>query len=466
MSYSKQNFSKGQTLTADHLNNIEDGIVNLEKQIPTDSTNYWAGKKMVICGDSVAAGSHVTLETCFASVVGKKLGMASVTNYAIGGSTIGKRSGDYDEAYYDKSKWDAAVSAGTLDTSKKYLVNGGGTGRSWQIYSYNGSSWVGGGTTSTKAGRTPVCDRVLAMDDDADVIMIHAGSNDWYYEWCPLGNFEDSTYRKLGYSGEWGEEEVKVGELDTTTNLIESPDVEFISVGGPTASGSTSMGTSEAFYTYKNIPVTGNRAVKVPYGRAAWWLDADKDDIKFVNFTNEGTDYTLTAPANAVYLIVCFKYEEVQPENAVVYMSVAVEGEEESVEVSGKSSNEPCETFYDAMHKTCKQILNKWKNKDVIFITPRKRRQYTGKSNGTWDCCYPEDANSEGKTIKDYRDAMIEVCEYYSIPYVDLYANSGLNAHIDPSMYADTNGIAVHPTEEGHERMASIIAAQMRAMRM
>lgn len=33
MSYTKQNFVKGQTLKADHLNNIEDGIVNLENEI-------------------------------------------------------------------------------------------------------------------------------------------------------------------------------------------------------------------------------------------------------------------------------------------------------------------------------------------------------------------------------------------------------------------------------------------------
>ena len=33
MSYTKQNFKKGDTLTADHLNNIENGIINLEEDI-------------------------------------------------------------------------------------------------------------------------------------------------------------------------------------------------------------------------------------------------------------------------------------------------------------------------------------------------------------------------------------------------------------------------------------------------
>lgn len=36
MSYSKQNFSKGQILKAEHLNHIEEGIAEVEKQIPSD----------------------------------------------------------------------------------------------------------------------------------------------------------------------------------------------------------------------------------------------------------------------------------------------------------------------------------------------------------------------------------------------------------------------------------------------
>jgi hypothetical protein len=33
--------------------------------------------------------------------------------------------------------------------------------------------------------------------------------------------------------------------------------------------------------------------------------------------------------------------------------------------------------------------------------------------------------NKVGKTLKDYRDAIINRCEYYEIPYLDLY-NEGL----------------------------------------
>lgn len=39
MSYEKQTFSKGQVLKADHLNHMEDGIVDLEQQIKNSSSS-------------------------------------------------------------------------------------------------------------------------------------------------------------------------------------------------------------------------------------------------------------------------------------------------------------------------------------------------------------------------------------------------------------------------------------------
>lgn len=466
MSYTKQNFSKGQTLTHDHLNNIEEGIIAVEKQIPTDSSNYWAGKKFVMNGDSGPYGSALSsIYDAFPYVVAERLGM-DITNYSIGGSVIAKRTGDYDECYISWAKFEEDRLAGKLDTSKKYLVNTEkNPPRIYKIYSYNGSSWVGGSTASTSAGRTPLCDRIGAMDKDADVIMIQCGSNDWYYDWNDLGNFEDCTYRSLGYAGE---KQVgattEIGEMDTSTNLLDVDGIEFIEKGAPTSTSSAINEAETAYFTYRNIPIIGGRALQINKGRNAWWLDADGDDISRVNFTTGATDFTAVAPASAAYVTVCFKYEEIQPEECTVYMSKAVSADGSSTS-TGKSTDEPCETFYDGLHKMCKQLVATYKNKDIIICSPIKRRQYIGLSNGTWDCCYPEDTNHEGKTIKDYCDAIKKVCEYYSIPFIDLYTLSGLNPHVDLNMFADTDGKGAHPSIEGHKRIASVIVAQMQALR-
>ena len=566
-------FQSIDTTNADYvIFTLTDGTV-IKIPTYTRANSYWYGKKMVCNGDSIPAGSCLSSVTqAFPYLVAEQLGM-SLVNYAIGGTVVAKRSGDYDECYYDPARWEYDKSNGLLDKSKKYLVNTGqNTSRRYQIYKYNGSSWVGGGTSSDNAGRYVLSDRVGEMDDDADVVMIMSGSNDFYYNWNPFGDFEDGKYRNSNYTESTGSTGTKT-EINTDINLIESEGVEFIQYGGPgsetsalkdihdyftydkipvkanhavkvpygrngwwldkdmkdislvnftndvkdftavapsnavylivcfkyveiqpeacavyqsveslvptfgeenllevhnvepiehcapTPESSTVDYSYTAYFTYEKIPVTGGRAIKVPYGRNAWWLDKDMKDISLVNFTNGSDDFTHVAPANAAYMTVCFKYAEVQPEDCVVQMSTTAPGGL-FADSEGKASNEPNETFCDGLHKMCRTLLNKYKNKDIIILIPIKRVQETH-----WSCVYPEDTNKYGKTLNDYREALIECCEYYSIPYIDLYTLSGLNPHIDPSLFGDTDGRAVHPNAEGHKKMAAVIVAQMESMK-
>lgn len=46
-----------------------------------------------------------------------------------------------------------------------------------------------------------------------------------------------------------------------------------------------------------------------------------------------------------------------------------------------------------------------------------------------------------------------------------MYSLSGLNPHIHPDMFSDTNGIASHVTPEGQRRMTSTICAQLKSFR-
>lgn len=427
-----------------------------QKAIDDMQSNYWAGKKMIINGDSIPYGSGLSsVKDAFPYLVAEELGM-SVINYSIGGTTVAKRTGDYDECYVSWNSWTADRDNGLLNTSKKYLVNTGKNApRIYQIYSYDGTQWVAGGNASNKAGRTPLSDRISAMDKDADVVMIMVGSNDFYYNWAPFGNFEDGTYRGLGY-GSSGTTKPSLGELDTENNLLSSDVVELVEHCAPTANGSILDMSYTAYFTYRNIPVAGGRKVKVPYGRRGWWLNMDGDDISTINFTSGTSDFTAVAPDDAAYLTICFKYDEVDPMDCVAYMSGTVPSDENH---DGKSSDEPNETFYDGLHKLCKYTRHTYPKADIIFLTPIKRVQ-----QDVWDCIYSEDMNVYGKTLDDYRKAIIRCCEYYSINYIDLYTISGLNPHIDPSMFADT-GKAVHPNEEGHRKIASIITANMRSMR-
>ena len=403
----------------------------------TPQTSYWAGKKFIINGDSVVYGSGLSsVYDGFSYLVAEHFGM-DITNYAIGGSVIARRGKDYDECFTSKAEWEAAMNAGLLNTKKKYLVNTeSGAPRIYRIYSYKNSKWTAGGNTSDATGRVPLSDRIRAMDTDADVIMIMAGSNDFYYNWTAFGDFEAGKNRESL-------------DIDPNSNLLESDGVELVHKGAPPASSPNIDFSYPAYFTYCKIPVVGGCEVKVPYGRRGWWLDKDGKGISNKNFTSEVADFTATAPYNAAYLTVCFKYEEVNPEDCVVYMSVPTD------------KNAPNETFCDGLHKLCRYLCDTYKDKDIIFLTPIKRKQPKGTSGGTWDCLDPDATNAEGKTLIDYRDAIIEACEYYSIPYIDMYTLSGLDPHTDPSLFADTDGRAVHPNEEGHRIFADALIEQM-----
>lgn len=455
MAYTKLNLTDGTKFTAEHLAHIESGIANVESQIPTDSTNYWSGKKFVMNGDSIPYGSGLSNnKNAFPYLVATNLGM-SVTNYSIGGTTIGKPEGAYDECYVDTDAWNAAKEAGTLDTSKKYLVNTGtGAPRIYQIFSWNGSSWVGGGSASNNCARSPLSDRIAAMDTDADLVMIMCGTNDWYYDWEPFGDFETCKYRALGYTGP--DSESIIGDLDMTTNLVKS-ETATLYEGYQISSSSAEPVQGADYFTYTYVPVIAGRQIYAPYARRGWYLNADGDPLSTINITTGTTNYTHTVPDDAAYFNISAKYSEVSIADFAIYQTTVAEGESGSSE--GKGPDGANTTFCDALHKLCKYLCETYKGKDIVFLTPIKRYQNNGNN-----CIYPEDTNGYNKTIKDYRDAIIEACEYYSIPYIDLYTKSGLNPHIHPDQFTDSS-YAVHPNVESHQRLASIITAELLSMR-
>jgi len=67
-------------------------------------------------------------------------------------------------------------------------------------------------------------------------------------------------------------------------------------------------------------------------------------------------------------------------------------------------------------------------------------------------------ANGNGDTFEDYRNAMVGICQKYSIPYYDAFSESGLNGwnSVQNNAYLTANtdgtGDGCHPNEEGYKR--------------
>lgn len=111
----------------------------------------------------------------------------------------------------------------------------------------------------------------------------------------------------------------------------------------------------------------------------------------------------------------------------------------------GNSDSTTTTDFNGALNTIFSGWSTKYAGKQIICVTPYQT------DNGTL-ASYT--ANSAGKTMKDYVDAMKERCAYYSIPLLDLFSNSGIAAAINSAQktaFLSSDGI--HPNDVGHQRI-------------
>lgn len=163
----------GSTITA------REAIINLMGKV-----DYNAGRRLYVIGDSITAGSVASgtaPEKPFPVLVSEALGM-TLTNYGIGGSTIGVADGD--GGMYASL---ADLQAATKVAGEYYTVLTGN--QTYQVYYWDGSTL----STSTRKLRNPIARRYAFMGDDADVVIVAAGTNDFQYNWTNVGTMEDRT---------------------------------------------------------------------------------------------------------------------------------------------------------------------------------------------------------------------------------------------------------------------------------
>ena len=102
-------------------------------------------------------------------------------------------------------------------------------------------------------------------------------------------------------------------------------------------------------------------------------------------------------------------------------------------------------TFYGAMHVLIRKLTAKYPGKPLIFITPLHRHD---------ELDYTPGGVPKNLILRDYVNAIREVCEFYSVPVLDLYASGGIQPvmRIHRDMYAPDG---VHPNDTGHRIIAN-----------
>lgn len=103
------------------------------------------------------------------------------------------------------------------------------------------------------------------------------------------------------------------------------------------------------------------------------------------------------------------------------------------------------ETFYGACHYLYSGLIKKYLGKEIVIMTPLHRTGEDSKSGSA--------KPREYGTLKEYVSIIREVAEYYSLPVLDLYKESGLQPSIQEikdSFIPD----GLHPNDEGHKVIA------------
>ena len=104
-------------------------------------------------------------------------------------------------------------------------------------------------------------------------------------------------------------------------------------------------------------------------------------------------------------------------------------------------------TVCGALETIFRYALNNFVGKPICFVITHKIQSTAYEKN-----------QSGGNTFEEYHNAMVGICEKYSIPYYDAFSESGLNGWntVQNNAYlnANANGTAdgTHPNEEGYKR--------------
>ena len=101
------------------------------------------------------------------------------------------------------------------------------------------------------------------------------------------------------------------------------------------------------------------------------------------------------------------------------------------------------DTFCGALHLFLQKLITKYPDKQIVFLTPLHCMEDTKPSR-------KPDGNY---ILKDYVDAICKVCEYYSVPVLNLYAVSGMNPNVE-SQHQLYFPDGLHPSDKGHKRIA------------
>lgn len=110
----------------------------------------------------------------------------------------------------------------------------------------------------------------------------------------------------------------------------------------------------------------------------------------------------------------------------------------------GTMSDREDTTFYGALHALYTALLTKYPASKIVVLTPMHRMS-------------EDEPRADGSTLLTYVNIIRQVAEYYSLPVLDLFAESGITPKVEilKQRYMPDG---LHPSDAGNEKLFELLA--------
>lgn len=121
----------------------------------------------------------------------------------------------------------------------------------------------------------------------------------------------------------------------------------------------------------------------------------------------------------------------------------------------GSMNDKTNDSFFGALNVLLTTLINKYPDATIVFMTPL----HTFSEYIQFNCFNVRAAG----TLRDYVDAIIEACGFYSVPVLDLYRTSGIQPCVDIicEKYLPDG---IHPNDAGNLRIAKRLEGFLKSL--
>lgn len=187
-------------------------------------------------------------------------------------------------------------------------------------------------------------------------------------------------------------------------------------------------------------------------GNEISWTTQIKKFIKFKTIRNYGINGSRIAITSDRDDSFVERYNDMKNDADIITVLGGVNDFHHDVPIGDISSFDPY-YFYGALNNIISRLLEKYPDRKIIFITPMKNNFVHPTKN------YPDSFSFNKLNLKqiDYVNAIRNICDYYSIPILDLYTESGISPYSEyqTELYMPDK---LHYNKEGYCRIAKKIA--------